>query len=77
MAFSDEVQRHARRRAHGTCECTSNGCPHFGRCRLSGTEFHHKRSLESGGTDEVSNCTLLCRACHQRLHGGAGTVGKL
>ncbi len=76
MAFSDEVQRAARKRAHGVCECSSASCPHFGRCKAPGTDYHHKRSVSAGGDESVTNCQLLCHPCHQRLHDSGG-LGRL
>lgn len=76
MAFSDSVQQVVRQRATGICECTRSNCPHYGRCRVKGTEFHHKRSVAAGGDDEVANCQLLCPACHRQAHGG-GVVGRI
>lgn len=77
MSFSDETQRDVRRRAHGVCECTRDACPHFGRCRSAGAEFHHKKSVEAGGTDEPSNAQFMCKSCHQRVHGNNSAVGRL
>lgn len=77
MTFSDETQRDVRRRAHGVCECNMAACPHYGRCRSKGVEFHHKKPVASGGTDEPTNCTLMCPSCHQRVHGTAGALGRL
>jgi 5-methylcytosine-specific restriction endonuclease McrA len=77
MPFSDHTQREVRRRAHGVCECSLDACPHFGHCRSSGAEFHHKRSEKSGGTDETTNCLFLCKSCHQRVHGTSTDFGRL
>lgn len=68
MAFSEATQLLVRKRAHGVCECTLDACPHFGRCRSRGAQFHHKRAEASGGTDEPTNCQFLCVACHERVH---------
>lgn len=77
--FSEATKHMVRRRASGTCECVLTSCPHFGRCRLPGKDYHHKRDADKGGTDETANCQFLCVACHQRIHGSAGTgdVGRL
>ncbi len=77
MAFSEETQRDVRRRAHGVCECTLDACPHFGRCRSKGAEFHSKRADSAGGTDEPSNAQFLCPSCHERLHGTSSGLGRL
>ncbi|MGH9019828.1 MAG: HNH endonuclease [Acidimicrobiales bacterium] len=77
MPFSDETQLALRKRAHGVCECTRDACPHFGRCRSRGSEFHHKRAETAGGTDEPTNGQFLCRSCHQRVHGGSSDVVRL
>jgi hypothetical protein len=77
MAFSDRTQHDVRRRAHGVCECTLDACPHFGRCRSSGAEFHHKETEDAGGIDEPANCHFLCKSCHQRVHGREGGFGRL
>jgi HNH endonuclease len=77
MTFSDDIQRDVRRRAHGVCECTRDACPHFGRCRSSGGEFHRKKSLATGGSDEASNCLLMCKSCHERVHGTSHPIGRL
>jgi 5-methylcytosine-specific restriction endonuclease McrA len=76
VAFPESVELEARQRARGICQCERRTCPHFGRCRVRGAEFHHKRSLTSGGTDELSNCELLCSPCHQRSH-AEGDLGLL
>lgn len=77
--FSETTKHMVRRRSSGTCECAQTTCPHFGRCRLPGKDYHHKRSPDKGGVDEPANCQFLCVACHQRIHGSSGTggVGRL
>ena len=77
LAFPESVQILARKRAHGTCECTASWCPHYGHCRLPAKEFHHKKPLRSGGDDEVANCQFLCEACHQRAHSTTGDLGLI
>jgi 5-methylcytosine-specific restriction endonuclease McrA len=32
-------------------------------------EIHHKIPKSEGGTDNISNLELLCRNCHDELHG--------
>jgi 5-methylcytosine-specific restriction endonuclease McrA len=77
MAFSDETQVLVRKRAHGVCECTLDACPHFGRCRSRGAQFHHKRAESAGGTDEPTNCQFLCVSCHERVHQSSSGLGRL
>jgi len=68
MAFSEATKLAANRRAGGQCECTMTICDHRGRCtnRL-GTNWHahHKTSVASGGTDDLSNCLAMCIPCHE------------
>ena len=79
MAFSEETVRQAWQRASGKCECTRKTHNHTGRCykplswgdrgRSSGWgawEAHHRTRVESGGTDALSNCEMLCWDCHSR-----------
>ena len=77
MAFPESVQKLARQRARGTCECTAGWCPHYGHCRLLEKEFHHKKALTTGGDDEVANYQFLCKACHQRAHTTTGDLGRI
>ncbi|MGB8197840.1 MAG: HNH endonuclease [Acidimicrobiales bacterium] len=77
MSFPESVQRLARQRARGTCECTNSACPHYGHCRLPAKEFHHKKSLSDGGSDELSNCQYFCVACHERAHTATGQLGRI
>ena len=81
MAFSDLTVRQAWLRSGGRCECqrTTHGHNYTGRCsqRLiwqqrgndnsaSGWEAHHKIAVSSGGTDNLSNCEILCMECHKK-----------
>ena len=76
MAFSDDVVERAWKRAKGCCECrriTHNN--HSGRCdeKLDwlnrgrdghgAWEAHH---INSNGGDILSNCEILCWACHSQ-----------
>ena len=77
MTFPDSVQLVVRRRASGICECSRDTCAHFGHCRVRGTEFHHKKPLSGGGSDDSVNCQLLCKACHLEAHTTADALGQL
>lgn len=86
MAFSDSVIAAAWQRAGGRCECGRNSCGHGPwRCNKTlnwnargndyaagGWEAHHKTAVASGGTDTLSNCEILCIACHKNTR----TYGK-
>ena len=78
MAFSDDTIRQAWSRAEGKCECRRSTHSHlYVRCnkilswgnrgRESGIgawEAHHITSVQSGGSDSLSNCEILCWDCH-------------
>lgn len=68
MAFSELVKKQALRRSGGRCECRRSGHGHIGRCsaRLTKPEFHHIHAQNQGGHDGLSNCEVLCTACHRR-----------
>jgi 5-methylcytosine-specific restriction endonuclease McrA len=43
-----------------------------GRCRVcgkAGYEAHHVEFRSRGGKDEMANLVLVCRQCHQDIHG--------
>lgn len=76
MPFPESVREAAFRRSGGRCECTLEhrgiaDVPHHGgRCpatfgRYSGNwHAHHKVAEASGGDNTLSNCLVLCLACH-------------
>ena len=76
VSFPESVQRLARQRARGTCECSESSCPHYGHCRLPAKEFHHEKALSAGGDDDVTNCQFLCRARHERIHSTTKDLGR-
>lgn len=50
-----------------------------GRCRLCGkrgTDAHHILYRSQGGTDELFNGILLCRACHETVHAEGGRTWR-
>ncbi len=78
MAFSEETVAQAWKRAGGRCECRRRGCGHGVRCnkdlvwknrgrdRERGAwEAHHILSVRAGGSDALSNCEIICVACHK------------
>jgi 5-methylcytosine-specific restriction endonuclease McrA len=71
MAFSTTVKQQAYNRSGGRCECRRKDHQHaFGRClkyflSVRSAEFHHKHASSLGGGDGMSNCEVLCPACHQ------------
>ena len=34
-----------------------------------GVEYHHRKPLQYGGTNDISNIVPLCHRCHQEVHG--------
>lgn len=37
-------------------------------CRKLGAEFHHLKTVRSGGTDDKHNLFSACRECHTKFH---------
>lgn len=80
MAFSESVVKKAWERSGGRCECQRSTHDHGkGRCNqqlswddrgndksLMGWEAHHITAAASGGPDILSNCEILCIACHKK-----------
>ena len=76
MAFSEKTKDEAYKRSGGRCECTrqhlgAKDAPHYGgRCPKTFTRHgswhaHHKVAVASGGSDNLSNCEVLCVKCHE------------
>lgn len=78
MAFSEQTVMEAWERAGAQCECTRKTCGHESRCAkklkwenrgkegLPGAwEAHHISAQSLGGSDNVSNCEILCLKCHK------------
>lgn len=78
MAFSSQTVEQAWRRTGGRCECERRTHGHLGRCGASlkwanrgrsgagAWEANHSVRLESGGSDALSNCEILCWSCHRQ-----------
>lgn len=77
MPFPQATVDTAWIRSGGMCECQRASHIHFGRCfaQLSygnrgrvgqgAWEANHKHRVEAGGSDALSNCEILCWACHR------------
>ena len=74
MAFSETTKDIAYKRADGRCECHrghtgNNSAPHNGgRCSRTFTRHGgqwHAHHINANGGDELSNCEVLCIACHE------------
>ena len=37
---------------------------------LNKMDVHHKKTRGAGGDDSEENCQLVCRKCHNDVHGG-------
>lgn len=84
MAFPNSVIQQAWQGAGGKCECKRTTCGHVGKHNKAlsqssqgmnsdlGWEAHHITSVAAGGSDTLSNCEILCMACHKktRTYGG-------
>lgn len=40
------------------------------------THAHHMKHCQQGGTNEASNCVLLCQSCHYIVHEGGNYRNK-
>jgi 5-methylcytosine-specific restriction protein A len=59
MPFSDVTKAQALRRAGYKCESCGTGVTD------ATSHAHHVRPESQGGSDLLSNCQILCIACHQ------------
>lgn len=68
MAFSQDTKDEAYRLAGGKCERCGQPCRRISTdygYSYPDSEFHHKLSVEAGGSDALSNCEHLCISCHE------------
>ena len=75
MAFSQQTKNAAYDRADGKCERCGRSCRRIGQSpyyNYPDSEFHHRTSVEAGGSDGLSNCEHLCIACHEKT----GSYGR-
>lgn len=82
MSFTQETINQAWLRAGGRCECTLKKCGHIGRCnkqldpqnKIPGKQWHthHIVSQDADGSDDLSNCLILCVPCHENT----GSYGR-
>ncbi len=66
MAFTELTKMQALERAGYRCEKCGK------KVTISTCEAHHKTSVLSGGSDNLSNCQILCIDCHKKTY----TYGK-
>ncbi len=75
MSFNYETKLNAYNRANGRCERCGKLCriirTEYG-YRFPDSEFHHKTSVEAGGSDGLSNCEHLCIECHEKTKSYGG-----
>lgn len=59
--FTKSTRLLAWERSQGRCEkCTAKIFPG------NGPEYDHATACGIGGSNDISNCIVLCRACHRR-----------
>ena len=57
--FTDETKQKVITRSNGICEY----------CKVkAGFDFHHVRKKSQAGRRVYTNCILVCRECHDRIH---------
>lgn len=59
-----ELSAAVRKRSKGKCEAVLKGV----RCGAPAVDVHHIVSLNSGGTNALTNMVHLCTSCHDRRH---------
>lgn len=87
MAFSEKTKDGAYSRAAGCCERCGLRCNRtpglLSSLTYGGTDafsypdfhFHHRTSVDVGGSDALSNCEFLCVACHINTRSyGVGSI---
>ena len=66
MAFPDSVKSKAYTNAKGKCERCGKSTG------MASGEFHHKVSVDAGGSDGLANCEFLCLSCHKKTKSYGG-----
>jgi len=46
------------------------------RCGGEGWHVHHRKLRSQGGQDDLVNCVLMCRACHDTVHSRRAEIGE-
>jgi hypothetical protein len=75
MAFSEVTIAEAKILAGGACQCEMAVCGHHGKCwKPLGANWraHHRTSVATGGSDELSNCQPMCPSCYENTR----TLGR-
>src|SRR4051794_34318896 len=82
--FAKKTEKFALKRQKNRCACCGTTISKLG---LAGAvdhrygetaQAHHMLPIRVGGTNELSNCVILCQSCHYSAHEGGnyrrGTV---
>jgi hypothetical protein len=76
MEFSRATQERALRRQKNRCGMCGETITALGTAGCAGHRFgelanaHHIKHAKEGGSNDESNCVILCRACHINVHEG-------
>ena len=75
MSFDLNTKIDAYNRAGGRCERCGKLCRAIkteNGISFPDSEFHHKTSIQAGGSDGLSNCEHLCINCHENTKSYGG-----
>lgn len=64
MAFSENIKRKKLAMAQDRCENPNCKTP-FKTLYIDTCEAHHIKAKADGGSDDISNCKILCIPCHK------------
>jgi 5-methylcytosine-specific restriction enzyme A len=68
LEFSKKTRLEAFVRAGGHCEkCSAYLSP-------GNLEYHHEKECTFGGSNDSSNCIVVCKACHRLITGQRAAV---
>lgn len=74
--FTDTTKQKALERQKNKCASCGTKISALGEAGKSShrfgerTEAHHMKHCQQGGTSDLSNCVIICKACHYNVHGG-------